>query len=196
MNYREKIKEGIYFPLIGENASSIEVTDVNFLEKFVILSDESRKSFDSLLKHYSNAELETIKLLEKSNSNKSMMGGLAKEIEIGENIIDPNLATTNFKGVIEVKNTPIPQIDIITKKLHCSSEHDMLRNALNLSIDKETSVNVDTNIKFNFDILKIVEIANIFDINSDVIGDIILEDESNNGVLRDLLKSILEQLKK
>lgn len=201
-NMHVHIQEGMWVHKTQEKSPAIDVTGVDqhrgivYIGSLDTYEEPKTMSIDDLLNNYMQISLEANIMGGKVKQQNSLLGGLDKEGDVprventeeqGEELLDDVSKST------DIVMTPITPSINVSVDIN-SAEYRMIADAIKLSEGNDSLYNGDVDVKFDFDIDKIANVAKMFNIDSSKVADVVLSTDLGVETLKAVFVAILEKV--
>lgn len=188
MDYSKIVQEGMWVHKTIEKSPSIEVIGCDFHRKTVTLPDNRTMDMETLVKDYMIPRFEGVDL--GRFETDQLLGGLNKESNQPRQIYKDEVDQVIEKA----ENVTVVHEKSINLEEELTPSQRMLFDSINLTSGQETKVDTDIQANFNFDIKKIIQMAKIFDIDSENVVKSILATENGQQTLELILTNIVDTM--
>lgn len=191
MDYSKIVQEGMWVHKTIEKSPSIEVIGCDFHRKTVTLTDNRTMDMEKLVKDYMIPRFEGVDL--GRFETDQLLGGLNKESnqprQIYKDEVDQVIEKAENFAFLSEKSIKLEE-----EEVELPPSQRMLFDSINLTSGQETKVQTNIQANFNFDIKKIIQMAKIFDIDSENVVKSILATENGKQTLELILTNIVDTM--
>lgn len=200
-NDYSKLITGYYVHRFDEDKENIEVTAINLQDKIAILGDGSKMNLKILLEGWTpvadlwSALPDGLPGAVSSGPTSSLLGDLSAQDAINthadEQPVQQHVSQQNVISAMPAVSTDIfeaaPVFSVTT------AEHTMISNAIKLSAGSNSTLTVNCTIDIDFDIEKVMTIANTLGISSEITTEVLLSSEYGPTIVNDILTKVFSK---